>query len=177
MKKYITNKKILNRVAEEFGVDPLMMSARTKANQVAQARSAFMLIVHLLDGDIENAKESISNGATPYTYYLEKAIDFYEYFPEFRLIVDTILKYYDNDILIEFSSRYTYKGLNKDTRTIARNTAKSADNQASEHDKGGRLFYFTAEEEEAIARARREIPIWFEKKYGHGQKPKEYLWT
>lgn len=170
----ITNQRIKNRVAKVFGIEPSQVTSLSKRVKIVRARCAYLLSVHLLGGDTEQAKDEISKGTTPSSYYIDRGIDFFIEEDGFRECIDEIVGYYNYGTFDKFRRRYNIK-ISAPTMSVVEDDPPSADdNEASERGKTMHSFNFSAEEEIGIIKACREAREYFEK-YGKGYTPDHIL--
>lgn len=172
--EYITNQRIKNRVAKVFDLLPEQVTSCSKKVKIVRARCAYLLSVHLLGGDTEQAKDEISKGTTPSSYYIDRGIDFFIDDEIFRECIDEIVGYYNYGTFDKFRRRYIIK-VSAPTMPVVEDDPPSADdNEASERGKTMHSFNFSAEEEIGIIKACREAREFFET-YGKGHEPDKIL--
>ena len=170
----ITNQRIKNRVAKVFGIEPSQVTSLSKRVKIVRARCAYLLSVHLLGGDTEQAKDEISKGTTPSSYYIDRGIDFFIEEDGFRECIDEIVGYYNYGTFDKFRRRYNIK-ISAPTMSVVEDDPPSADdNEASERGKTMHSFNFTDEEEAQIVMACRSAMRWMDS-YGKGHEPDKIL--
>ena len=172
--EHITNQQIKNRVAKVFNIEPSQVTSLSKKVKIARARCAYLLSVHLLGGDTEQAKDEISKGTTPSSYYIDRGIDFFIEEDDFRECIDGIVGYYDYGTFDKFRRRYTLK-VSAPTMSVVEDDPPSADdNEASKRGKTMHSFNFTDEEEAQIVMACCSAMRWMDS-YGNGHTPDKIL--
>lgn len=154
---YITNVRIKNKVAKVFDLSPEQVVSECRIPIIVQAKYAYVLAVHLLGNDAYSAKNEISEN-TRLSYFINRGIEYFKTLPKYRELIEEIVGCYDYDVFKKFSEMHPL-GIEDEIE----------DQEESVIDEGGKLFYFTQDENKMIAKAIMEAEKYMET-YGKGLK-------